>query len=294
MPPQTVIRSPLFGMALVGFGAIGFGLMPLFARAAYAEGLSPLSLLVWRFAIAVFCCLPWLGPILAARRDFLIALLTGSGYMASMLFYFVALKELSVALTVLILFTYPLFTILIGWLGFGARLTRANLIAALLVLLAAGLILSPETLHGAPLLPVLLAFLPPLAYALFIHLAAGRLSRMAIPVRLSGVFSGGLLAMLVITLAWEGSIPLPASPIAWGAAAALALVSTFGALGLLLLGAPLAGPERSAIAGAGELITSLLIGLLAFAEPISPAMLAGAGLILAAIYVSARMTDEKT
>ncbi|MBP7064896.1 DMT family transporter [Ferrovibrio sp.] len=288
------LRSPLFGMALVGFGAIGFGLMPLFARAAYAEGLSPLSLLVWRFAIAVFCCLPWLPRILAARRDFLIALVAGAGYMASMLFYFVALKELSVALTVLILFTYPLFTILIGWLGFGARLTRANLIAALLVLLAAGLILSPDTLGDAPVLPVLLGFLPPLAYALFIHLAARRLSHIAIPVRLSGVFSGGLVAMLLIGFGWEGGITLPGSMLAWGAAAALAVLSTFGALGLLLLGAPLAGPERSAIAGAGELITSLLVGLLAFAEPVSPAMLGGAALILAAIFVSARIDHEKT
>ncbi|HLT78337.1 MAG TPA: hypothetical protein VKZ87_13215 [Ferrovibrio sp.] len=43
---------PVTGMALVALGAVGFGLMPLFARTAYAEGLLPLSLLAWRFAIA--------------------------------------------------------------------------------------------------------------------------------------------------------------------------------------------------------------------------------------------------
>lgn len=281
-------------MALVGFGAIGFGLMPLFIRAAYAEGQTPLSLLVWRFAIAAGCCLPLLGYVLKARRDFLIALVAGGSYMGSMLFYFVALQHLSVALTVLILFTYPLFTILVGWLAFGEKLTRTNLIAASLVLAAAALILSPETMGDAPLLPVLLGFIPPLAYSIFIHVAARRLSLITLPVRLSGVFTGGLLAMLALSLIWEGGVVWPASPIAWGAAAALAIISTFGALGLLLLGAPIAGPERSAIAGAGELITSLLVGLLAFAEPISLSMAGGAALILAAILVSARNSSEKT
>lgn len=292
MPSPSFTRSPLFGMALVGFGAIGFGIMPLFIRMAYEEGQSPLSLLVWRFAIAAACCLPFLPAILKNRRDFVFAFLAGAAYMSSMLFYFIALQYLTVALTVLILFTYPLFTILLGWLAFGEKLTRANLIAAALVFIAAALILSPDAVAGAPLLPVLLCFIPPAAYSLFIHIAARRLSSIIVPVRLGGVFIGGFLAMLGLCLAWEGGVTIPTSFKAWGAAAALAILSTFGALGLLLLGAPIAGPERSAIAGAGELITSLLVGLLAFSEQISWPMAAGAGLILLAIVVSARSSSE--
>lgn len=292
MPSPVFTRSPLFGMALVGFGAIGFGIMPLFIRMAYEEGQTPLSLLVWRFAIAAACCLPFLPAILKQRRDFVFAFIAGAAYMSSMLFYFIALQYLTVALTVLILFTYPLFTILLGWLAFGEKLTRANLIAAALVFIAAALILSPDAVAGAPLLPVLLCFIPPTAYSLFIHIAARRLSHIIVPVRLGGVFIGGFLAMLGLCLMWEGGVIVPTSFQAWGAAAALAILSTFGALGLLLLGAPIAGPERSAIAGAGELITSLLVGLLAFAEPISWPMLAGAGLILLAIVVSARGTPK--
>lgn len=287
--------SPRSGMALVAAGAIGFGLMPLFARTAFADGLSPLSLLVWRFAFAVACMLPALPRVLAAPRPLLFAILTGGAYMGSMLFYFMALQDLTVALTVLILFTYPLFTILLGWLAFGARPTWPTALAALLVLLAAGLILGPGGLPpGTSPTAVALAFVPPLAYAVFIHVAAKRLGEIAAPVRLAGVFTGGLATMLLLAFGFEGGVTVPSTLPGWGAVAALGVLSTVGALGLLLIGAPAAGAERSAIAGASELVTALIVGAVAFGEALAPATLAGAGLILLAILLSARQPTQAT
>lgn len=294
------LGRPLAGMLLVGIGAIGFGVMPLFARAAFAEGLTPLSLMVWRFGIAVFCCLPMLPHLLRRdakqRSDLRFAVIAGASYIGSMVFYFVALQYLSVALTVLILFTYPLFTILVGWLGFREKLTLRNAMAALLVLLAASLILLPSlagqtTLSDQQKLAVLLAFIPPAAFAVFVHVAARRMGRMTIPTRLGGVFFGGWLIMLVAAFTVEGRVILPISPTGWAACAALAIFSTFGSIGLMMVGAPMAGAERSSIAGASELITSLLVGLLAFNEAMSWNILLGAGLILLAIVVAARGSE---
>lgn len=280
-------------MALVAFGALGFGLMPLFARTAYADGLPPLSLLSWRFGIAFLCLLPFLKQMLAARRDMLVATLTGAGYMGTMFFYFTALQHLTVALTVLILFTYPLFTTLIGWLVFRERLPWPNAVAAALVFIAAVLILAPAGLGNHDnLLAIGLAFIPPLAYAVFMHVAAKPLSRMTIPVRLGGVFLGGLIAMLLLGLAMDGGITVPASITGWTATVALAIVSTVGALGLLLLGAPVAGAERTAIAGASELVTALIVGVLAYNETLEATTLAGAVLILGAILLAARSNHQ--
>ena len=276
-------------MALVALGAIGFGLMPLFARTAYADGLPPLSLLSWRFAIAFLCLLPFLPRMLAAKRDMLVAVIAGAGYMGTMFFYFLALQHLTVAFTVLILFTYPLFTILLGWLVFRARLTWQNAVAALLVLVAALLILSPAGIDGhANPLAVGMAFIPPLAYAAFMHLAARRLSDIAIPVRLGGVFLGGLLAMLALGLLMDGGVATPASATGWGATLALAVISTVGALGLLLYGAPAAGAERTAVAGASELVTALIVGALAYGEQLDAITMVGAVLIVGAILLAAR------
>lgn len=276
-------------MAFVALGAIGFGLMPLFARAAYADGLPPLSLLSWRFAIAFLCLLPFLPRMLAAKSDMLVAVIAGAGYMGTMFFYFLALQHLTVALTVLILFTYPLFTILLGWLVFRARLTWQNAVAALLVLVAALLILSPAGIDGhANPLAVGMAFIPPLAYAVFMHLAARRLSGIAIPVRLGGVFLGGLLAMLALGLLMDGGITAPATTTGWGATLALAIISTVGALGLLLYGAPAAGAERTAVAGASELVTALIVGALAYSEQLDAITMVGAALIVGAILLAAR------
>ncbi|MBS4045976.1 MAG: DMT family transporter, partial [Alphaproteobacteria bacterium] len=282
-------KSPASGMALVALGAIGFGLMPLFARTAYADGLSALSLLSWRFGFAFACLLPFLPKLLAAKTDTLIAVLAGAGYMGINLFYFLALERLTVALTVLILFTYPLFTILIGWLGFREKLTWQNAAAAVIVLLAAILILAPTGFSEA-VDPVGLgmAFVPPAAYALFVHIAAKRLSSMTIPVRLGGVFLGGLIAMVGLGLIMEGRIAAPASAAGWGAAIALALLSTVFALGLLLYGAPIAGAERTAVAGASELVTALIVGWLAYNEALAPTTLVGAAMIIGAILLAAR------
>lgn len=286
-------RSPAAGMALVALGAIGFGLMPLFARTAYADGLSALSLLSWRFAIAFACLLPFLPRLLAAKSDTAIAVLAGAGYMGINLFYFLALERLTVALTVLILFTYPLFTILIGWLGFREKLTWQNAAAAIMVLLAAILILAPAG-FGDQVDPVGvgMAFVPPAAYALFVHIAAKRLSKMTIPVRLGGVFLGGLMAMVALGLIMEGGIAAPASAAGWGAAIALALLSTVFALGLLLYGAPIAGAERSAVAGATELVTALIVGALAYGEKLDATTLAGAMLIIGAILLAAQSAHK--
>lgn len=280
-------------MALVALGAIGFGLMPLFARTAYADGLSALSLLSWRFAIAFACLLPFLPRLLAAKSDTAIAVLAGAGYMGINLFYFLALERLTVALTVLILFTYPLFTILIGWLGFREKLTWQNAAAAIMVLLAAILILAPAG-FGDQVDPVGvgMAFVPPAAYALFVHIAAKRLSKMTIPVRLGGVFLGGLMAMVALGLIMEGGIAAPASAAGWGAAIALALLSTVFALGLLLYGAPIAGAERSAVAGATELVTALIVGALAYGEKLDATTLAGAMLIIGAILLAAQSAHK--
>ncbi|MBP7066555.1 hypothetical protein, partial [Ferrovibrio sp.] len=88
-------------------------------------------------------------------------------------------------------------------------------------------------------------------------------------------------------------IILPASPLAWAACAALAIFSTFGSLGLMMVGAPMAGAERSSIAGAGELVTALLVGLLAYNEAVTMNTLMGAALILLAIAVAAQGSDQK-
>lgn len=281
-------RNPAAGMALVALGAVGAGLMPLFARTAYAEGLAPMSLLVWRFAFASLCFLPFIPRLLAARRDALIATVAGIGFTGTTFLYFVALEHLTVALTVLILFTYPLFAILIGWLALGARLTLANASAGLLVLVAAMLILSPAGINQANYAAIGIAFVPPLAFAVFVHVAARPLSRIAIPVRLGGVFFGGLIAMLVLAPVLDGGIAIPATPLAWAAAAALALVGTVAAIGLLLLGAPMAGAERTAIAGSSELVTALAVGVLAYGEALEPVTLLGAMMIMGAILLAAR------
>jgi len=92
----------------------------------------------------------------------------------------------------------------------------------------------------------------------------------------------------VLGLIMDGGITTPASLPGWGAVIALAILSTVVALGLLLIGAPAAGAERSAIAGASELVTALAVGAIAFGESLDARMVGGTVLIFAAILLAAR------
>ena len=95
-------------------------------------------------------------------------------------------------------------------------------------------------------------------------------------------------AMLALGLVMDGRIAMPVSASGWGAAIGLAIVSTVGALGLLLFGAPIAGAERTGIAGASELVTALAVGTLVYSEVLEPTMLVGAVMIVSAILLAAR------
>ena len=127
-------------VALVLLSAAGFGSSAVFAKAAYASGVNPSTMLALRFVIAAMLLLPlvWLGGWRLPRGRLLAGyVLMGLMYTAQSQGYFNALLYASSGLCGMLLYAYPvLVTILALALGW-EKLDRRMLV--LMVLAIAGM-----------------------------------------------------------------------------------------------------------------------------------------------------------
>ena len=264
-----------------------FGFLGLFGKNAYTYGLSPGEFLALRFLLASALLGAFFlvkdparlrigGP--AAARAFLLGVF---GYALFSTCYFTALRGLSVSLTVLLLYLYPVWVTLGARLFLGEKLTPFHL-AALPVALAGLFLLlygelqvrDPASLafgigasvfYSAYILSSrkLLKSVPPLSSAFFVMLGAGTIL--------------GLLHLR----------SLPGGPAAWVLVGATSVVSTIAAISLFLAGLQkLSGAEASMLSLA-EPCTAVAIGILVFGESFLPAQWAGAALIAAGMTLTA-------
>ncbi|MCB2055432.1 MAG: DMT family transporter [Geminicoccaceae bacterium] len=133
------IKGDVVGVAAAVAGAALFSTKPIFIKFAYVEGIDALTLLTLRMVIAFPIYLTIGLLVLRRARDLdarLLVAIAGNGmlgyYVASFL-DFMALEEITAQLERLVLFTYPLFVVILGALFFGLpfrRLTIPALLAA--------------------------------------------------------------------------------------------------------------------------------------------------------------------
>ena len=280
-------RDPsTIGLALMVGAAVGFGLNPLFARYAYAGGLTPEGAALYRFAIPALMLLP-LG--LAARphpRAALVAAALGASMGLGVAAYFRALAVLPVALPALVYFTYPAFTLLLGRLLFGERIAPRAAGACACVLLACALVLAPGHLDAGQVGALLLCLAAPIAYALLLHGFTRWLAPLSVAARAAFTLGGAALVLAPALLLARGAAGLvPAAGVGWAGIAGLATVCSLLPQLATTLAVPMIGAGAAAIAGSTELATTLAVGWLVLGEPVTAPAAAGVALILAAQWL---------
>ncbi|MDX2309512.1 MAG: DMT family transporter [Hyphomicrobium sp.] len=129
------------GYALAGLGAAFFSTKAIFIKLAYQVEADAFLMLAWRmiFALPVFLVIGlWAyvrhradGRPTPTTRDIAAAVGIGfMGYYVASAFDFAGLLFITAQLERLVLFTYPLFVMFIGWAFYGEPLTRLGLVAA--------------------------------------------------------------------------------------------------------------------------------------------------------------------
>jgi drug/metabolite transporter (DMT)-like permease len=272
---------------LVLLSAVGFGSIAMFAKIAYASGVSPSSLLALRFvlAVAILAPLVWLKRLSLPRGRTLAGfILMGCLYTAQAQSYFNALVYASSGLVGLLLYIYPiLVTMLAVFLGW-EKLDRRMLILLTLACFGLAITLGGK-LQGQPL-GILLGILAAAIYAVYI-LLGNRLARDTHPLAASLV----ILATAACgngALALASGATLPGNTSGWLAIAVIALFSTALAITAFLTGVKIIGASQASILSTFEPVITLTLGVGLLGETASASQLLGGAMVLTAVILLAR------
>ncbi|MFT5115914.1 MAG: drug/metabolite transporter (DMT)-like permease [Parasphingorhabdus sp.] len=280
-----VKQSEFFGTVLILGSAVGFGLNPMLAQILFKQGLSAEMITLARFALPAVVLLPFLRLHRTEWPEAFRMLALGAVNGVAILLYFRAIDVLPAATAILIYYTYPVFNVIIGWLIFGRRPTRNALAAAALILVAASLTIHPESLPSDALNAIMGCFLAPLVFAFVIQYLASPIQVVSHTNRLATSLSGHVLVLLPLAIS-NSAMALP--DFSWPLVGALLALGIFAAAIpqlLFTMGAPLAGPERTSIAGACEMIIAMVTGTVLLGQNLDRFEATAIILIMIALFI---------
>lgn len=279
--------SRQYAIALILLSALGFGSMAIFAKMAYASGISPTMLLTLRFALAVAMLAPlvWLKRIRLPRGRALVGFaLMGALYTAQSQCYFTALMHASSGLVGLLLYVYPvlvtILAVLFGW----EKLDRRTFVLLSVAVVGLAITLG-DNLQGEPL-GIMLGLGAAAVYAVYI-LIGGRLTLDTDPLAATLVVMAAA-ALGNGTLAIAGGSSLPSGASAWWAIGAIALFSTVIAIAAFLVGIKYIGAAQASIISTLEPVITLGLGVTLLEETVSGGQLVGGAMVLAAVVLLAQ------
>jgi drug/metabolite transporter (DMT)-like permease len=287
------------GLWLAVIAAFGFSAKAIFIKLAYAEAeVAAITLLVLRmlFALPVFA---WVGlrasrnaPRLTGREWRVLLLLGLLGYYGASIFDFLGLQYISAGLERLILFTYPMLTVLITLVWYRQPLSRRELVAVLLCYVGIAAAFAHDLQFSlnrdAIWLGTGLVFASSLCYAIYLAGSAGMIARLG-----SQRFTA--LAMLVSTAATLAHFlltqPLAALRLPWPIYAygfGMAVVSTVIPVFAQSAAIQRIGSGRAALIGCLGPLLTIWLGWLVLGEAISQWQIFGAALVVAGVLQASR------
>jgi drug/metabolite transporter (DMT)-like permease len=285
--PPGVPGERALGVTLVVASGLCYGVMPLFARRATADGVDTPTLLLLRFGVAaVVMWTVTLARRIPLVRGRVLATLVGMGavgYAGQAFCYFSALRHASAGLVALLLYLYPALVTLLSWLFLRHRLTKLQLAAVALALAGSALTVGRAG-DGTPL-GVTLGVLAALIYSVYI-VTGSRLPSLP-PALSTAVVTSGAAVVYGVLVAARGP-HLPTTPGGWAAVLALGVVGTVSAVALFLAGLARVGPVRASVYSCVEPVFTVALGVAFLGEHLGPLRVVGGAAVVAAVVVLAR------
>lgn len=277
----------MVGGLLCVLSAVGFGLMAIFAKLAYAEGVSVDELIMVRFgmagAILLAVCLAT-GALRGMRRSTVLAALAmgAFGYAAQAGLYLAAVSRVDASQVALVFSTYPVL-VMAGAIAIGRdRLTTRGLVALLIASAGIVFVLDGASSGRFDLGGAVLSFGSALVYTCYI-LIGDRVVADARPLPLTAlVCVGGFTSTTLARLA-GGHVTLDINAAGWFWLVMLVLVSTVGAILLFFAGLARVGPSRAALLSIVEPVVTVMAAAAVFGEQLTGVQMLGGLLVLAAV-----------
>lgn len=279
------------GLVLVFLSAVGFGTLGILGIYAQRAELSIPTVLVFRFVFAtilVWAFLAWKGRLALLRgRALLIALGLGAfGYATQSGLYFLGLEFMTAGMVAIVLYTYPVFVVILAVAMIGERISRPMLLALCFAL--GGIILvTGANPAGASLVGVLVVLGAALAYAVYITLSRAMLMTIDPMVLTAYVLPAAGSSFIVIGTA-SGALTIPQTLSAWMILVCLGVFATAIPVVAFFAGLKRIGASRAGIISTAEPPVTVALGTVLFAEPVTIATVIGGILILIGVIVLER------
>ena len=288
--------SNLKGYLFAAIAAASYGTNPIFAIPLYREGISVTSVLFMRYAMAV--AIMFFATMIKSPKAFVIkpkyvGLLAFMGILMvlSSIALFESYKYLSAGIASTLLFFYPVMVAVIMAIFYKERLTKKSW-ACLITAFLGVVILSKNDDGGfISLLGLTLVMLSSLSYAIYlVYINRGPMKKINTSTITFYVILGGFLVMIPYCLL-DGGLMLPKTTPAWINAIGLGFFPTVISLIFTSRAIALIGSTETAIFGALEPLTAVILGILILGETltITPAI----GMILIFTSVTVLMMKKK-
>lgn len=284
------------GYLFAVLSAVIYGCMPLMANYIYDDGVNPLTLVFLRnlFSLIPLAILAYRErktlkvPLSKLPSIVLISLL---GCCITPILLFSSYRFIASGTATVLHFAYPAIVVIVGILFLRKKPQLSNILSVLLCVIGISLFYSPqETLNPTGSALALLSAVTFAAYVIF-------LSRFDTS-KISGFLFSFYIALiscvstLFICLA-TNSLALPSTAFGWGLCVIFSLLVTTGAVVLFQQSTFLIGGERASILSTLEPITSVIIGVVVFGDPIGIRIVIGSLLVIAASITTALMGMKK-
>ena len=285
------------------WGAIGgatYGMNPLFTLPMYQEGISPDSVLFFRYLFAI----PILALIMKFNHvDFKIKhqeipplVLMGIMFALCSLTLFQSYHYMDAGIASTILFLYPIIVALIMTFIFKEKLSFITIICLLMATAGIALLYKGEGESTLSLTGTVLVIISALTYAIYIvGVNRSRLKNMnTIKVTFYVLLFGW--SLFAVRSLFEGGIQTPPAEkwYLWGNLLALGLLPTAISLLTTTIAIQLIGSTPTAILGALEPATAIFFGITVFNETLTFRETCGLVLIIVAVCLVVIARDKKS
>lgn len=270
---------------LVVVSGVSAASIAFFARSLTEAGLAAGAVVFFRFAITVAVT----GRAVALTENkraasgwaFIAGLAVGLGWVT----YVLALERLHVATVGAIYMTYPAFALVASWLISRIRPAARGVFGAILVLAGASIAIGPTDPQLGGWI-VLVAFTAPVSFGFVVAVLSERVHALQPLERIAATSVGAFVGLLPVIAVQPLSSVVPVDGRTWLLVVGIGLLTSLVPMGCFVVGAPVVGSARAAVAGGVELPTVYLIAWALLGQPPTITQLVGGAIIVAAVTVS--------
>lgn len=285
-----IIKNNVKGYLLAALAAAAYGTNPGFAVPLYSEGMNPNSVLLFRYALGI----PFLILILVLRKipltlkkkEILPLGFLGILMALSSLTLFESYQYMNSGIASTLLFVYPIMVAVIMIFFFHEKFKINLLICLIFMCLGLYLLMHTEgniSINGYGCTLVMISALTYAIYIVFVNVSKIVSKIPTTKLLLYVLISGSFVYLFVIACGMEFTVPV--KPTGWWNLIALALIPTIISLACTSAAIHLIGSTSTAIFGALEPVTAVLISVIILNQSITPREFLGALLIVIATTV---------